>query len=215
MSDTEAREIVQSHGLRVVDVKTISIHQTGKKAQEYEWALPYDRYSYLKWFIRNIDIPDDDAVFYDGRYDKCDAYDQLLLTPLEYCGYEVNGTLDMTIRKKRTRSSNPAFGMRVGIDIRKTFDASDTWRTYVKAIAANQLSQIPTVLVLTDLRQRWQFIWLLPGVIMNCIVGLNEGVALLEAMAHPIDPNSYSNADPNASYLRRCCFKDAISNKSA
>jgi hypothetical protein len=178
------------------------LSQARKQVQEFDWNdIREDEPpapAYLRWLTKNISL--DDIEFHDttGEYEIGNGY--LSICHI-FSKYGFDGAPDIVISERCT----PPL-LQVGIDVRKTPTERDTWQATMKLLSASQVSDTPTAFLITDLRQHWEFMWLLPGIIMNCKVGLDDGVVLLEEMARPYispdpDPNTVNSDAP---FMQRC-----------
>lgn len=89
---------------------------------------------------------------------SCIIKPNLLSTDLASAKYKLKGTLDtIIVDTKYVKDLNIATGVRVGIKRKKSVPEKDCIQAIIELIAADIYSNYPVVIVLTDLRDHWQF----------------------------------------------------------
>lgn len=112
------------------------------------------------------------------------------------------------VDKSHIKSSNIVGGIRVGIELKKKIKRADHMQAITKLMLTSLYSKYPVVMLLTDLREHWQFFWLEVGGIVDCVFDLKSGITLLETFIH--NPNPNQSTGQSAPYLSRCNYRTAI-----
>ncbi|RUS22568.1 hypothetical protein BC937DRAFT_88444 [Endogone sp. FLAS-F59071] len=199
--------LLDEHGLRIKTVE-FNVTPTTKPIQPFIWGDKKEdthAQGYLRWLDSNINLPPN-VKFYIASSDVT-----LLNTTLASRQINIKGTLDLAIvDSKNVKSGNIAGGIRVGIETKKTVKKADAMQVITELITANIFSEYPVVMLLTNLKEHWQFFWLERGCVVDCVFDLKESITLLETIVQqPLPP--VGQLTPDAPYLRRCDFKTAIS----
>ena len=200
--------LLEEHEFRR-DTVVFSVTPTTKPIQSFTWGDKKEdthAQGYLGWLKSNINLPPD-VEFYTASSNAT-----LLNTTLASSQMNFNGTLDVAIvDSKNVISGNIIGGIRVGIETKKMVKNTDAMQVIAELIMANVfLVWYPVVILLTDLRQHWQFFWLQTKTVVDCVFDLKEGITLLETIVQQPYP-FVSQPTPNAPYLQRCNFTTAIS----
>lgn len=131
-----------------------------------------------------------------------------LSTDLVSSRYPLKGTLDgIIVDKAYVEDSNTTAGVRIGIEMKKTATEKDCIQAIIELLATEIFSDIPVVMVPTNLKQYWQFFWFSRGNVVSCKLDLRRAVTMLEGILRmdPTDQGPCSN---------RCTFQKAIGNQS-
>ena len=100
--------------------------------------------------------------------------------------YVLKGTTDVVIvQNAYIRPRNILGGMQVVVELRKKGDDQDARQATLELISANVFANYAVVVLLTDLKEYWHFLWLAKETYIKGIVpGLRSGGALREDILH-------------------------------
>lgn len=103
-----------------------------------------------------------------------------LSTNLASSRYQLKGTLDIIIVDKvYVEDFSTAAGVYIGMKVKKTVTEKDCIQAIIELLAADIFSNFPVVMVLTDLKQYWQFFWFSRGNVVSCRLDLKRAIAML------------------------------------
>ncbi|GJJ75238.1 hypothetical protein EMPS_07596 [Entomortierella parvispora] len=210
-------QILAEHGLstRVVSFSVESVAHsasTQKQIQPFIWGSAKENAQakdYLEWLETNISLPTN-TIFYDAS-----KRINLLSTRVASTICNLRGTVDLAIMgKEYDMAWSHSAGLQVGIELKRSINEENLMQATLQLLSASMSSSFNPVIILTDLRSSWHFFWLEPGAIVSCTFGLQDGAALLQAIAHePISDISdipAAEATENTPYRRRCLLRDSI-----
>lgn len=180
-----------------------------KQVRAFVWNLQIEGShggAYLEWLNDNISLPGN-LEFYPAS-----AKSNLLSTSLASARYKLNGTLDtLIVEKAYVKDLNIVAGVRVGIEKREVVSEEDCIQAVAQLIAADIYSNYSVIILLTDLRNHWQFFWFQVGYIASCTLDLRRGIKLLEAVVGTGGPTASTGTPHDDFNLTQCTFSEAIS----
>ncbi|KAF8419754.1 hypothetical protein EV426DRAFT_644762 [Tirmania nivea] len=116
--------------------------------------------------------------------------------------YLLTGTTAVAVLPARyIRAHNIAGGIQVAIELRGQIDESSCKQAVLQLLAASALSNYPVMVLLTDLREYWHFLWLVMEGIQEISLGLHCGVALMNDILN-------GGGGERRPYFNRCRMKD-------
>lgn len=178
------QEILSEHDLRRLSI-TPTIDPTSKHVVELTWDNSKEDangLAYLSWLETNIALPS------TMIFELVSSKSNFLSTDLASSKYCLRGTLDtIIVDKAYVEDSNTAAGVHVGMEMKKTVTENDCIQAIIELLAAGIFSNFPVVMVLTDLKQYWQFFWFSRGSVVSCKLDLRRAVTMLEGILR-MDP---------------------------
>lgn len=158
----------------------------------------------IEWFQMHIPLPD--GVKYYSAFGESD----LLTTSLASSRMILKGTTDIVVADKPyIDCRNVPSGMRIVIELKKSVGGmSPVVQATAKLLAASAVSNFPVVVLLTDLKNHWQFAWSTKREVVDCTFGRLKGSVLLKILATgPATPAPEDQVTPPAPYEKRCTLR--------
>ncbi|GJJ78174.1 hypothetical protein EMPS_10533 [Entomortierella parvispora] len=223
VTEREFRDIMNENGLAqraisfAVDPTTLPAAIPGRHIEPFAWGPESEAAQAddcKEWLENNTRLPEGILFCITSRNAN------LLRTMSASTKYELNGTTDMVILPEEYLNTTLLVpGLQIGIELKKSDVGyqKHTFEATLQLLSASLSSNFCPVIVLTDLKEYWRFFWLEPRVIVTCEFGLQDGVALLEKIAHeprptPIVDTAFQSipATDATPYRRRCQFTEAV-----
>ncbi|CAG8610625.1 6669_t:CDS:2, partial [Paraglomus brasilianum] len=210
-SRKDYQRLVDFLGLERKTINFAVAMKNASKVKHFRWTQKTERghaNNYIEWLRNNINLPED-CEYYDAS-----ATPGLLSTTIDALPFNITGTVYIAVvDKKNIRSGNVAGGLRIGIEVKKSVEASThSIQAVMELVTANIYSEYPVTIVLTDLAKHWQFFWLEKGMIMDCTFSIAEAKTLLETMIAELGMTTTVDAASRSDFpfTKRCNLRAAI-----
>ena len=118
---------------------------------------------YLDWLKLHVQLPE------DMQYYPSFADPDLLTTSCASAQYLLKGTIDVAVVSKiYVDSWNTPSGIRVAIELKKNAAPEHVMQAVTQLLSATAKSNFKVVVLLTDLKDHFQFFWLHQNYIVDC-----------------------------------------------
>ena len=155
----------------------------------------------------------------DGvEYYSTSGESDLLTTSLASSRMILKGTTDIVVADKPyIDCRNVPSGMRIVIELKKSVEGmSPIVQAAAELLVASAVSNFPVVVLLTDLKNHWQFAWLTKREVIDCTFGCLKGSVLLKILTTgPTTPALEDQVTPPAPYEMRCTLRSIYGYKDS
>lgn len=183
VSNTQYQSILSYFGLeeRCLDSNEINFLPTGRDPLEFIWAPEKEDAQMgrcLDWFKSTISLPPRKEIHSVAGISDFLNYS---FGGTNKSAYLLKGTTDIVIVPDiYVQNFNMRVGLQIAIQLKKDICEADHRQAMLQLIAASAFARFPVTVVLTDLKQCWQFMWCSAFGVDQITLDHRGGVTFLE-----------------------------------